>query len=243
METGLLDSAQISDDTLCRLMLERHPSTISIQKPAIALRKLKPIIKAALELSNKGGFQAMSLRELSKKSGVSMGGMYAYFDSKQTLLNMILSEVTSAVERLLSTPPEHIADAPIEHLNWFIDAHVRLTEGMLPWFVFAFMEAKNFPKRERRMAIDSEILTESYVFDICARAKAEGLFRQEISELAPSLIKPLLQDWYVKRSKYARKGVSVDDYIDSVQDFVLNACLSAKGREALAASRSNGVAL
>ena len=45
----------------------------------------------------------MSLRDLSRASGVSMGGLYAYFDSKTTLLNMILSEVTAAVQRVLST--------------------------------------------------------------------------------------------------------------------------------------------
>ncbi len=206
-------------------MLERHADVISVQKPDVALKKLKVIISAALKLSNRKGFQAMSLRDLSKESGVSMGGLYAYFDSKTTLLNMILTEVTDAVETVLGNPPEEVTRDPITHLNWLIETHIRLTEEMQSWFSFAFMEAKNFPAKERDIAIDSEELTESYFSAVVERARAEGRFRAHVTPLLPTMIKPLLQDWYVKRAKYKRRGVSVEDYIRSVQEIVLAACL------------------
>lgn len=41
-----------------------------------------------------------------------------------------------------------------------------------------------------------------------------------------ALIKPLLQDWYVKRAKYRRRGVTIDSYIATVQHMVLSACLA-----------------
>lgn len=212
-------------DDLCRKLLEDNSGTILIQKPEIAVKKLKVIIAAALKLSNEKGFQAMSLRDLSKESGISMGGLYAYFDSKKTLLHMILSTVTTTVEDVLAAPPAELANDPIGHLNWLIDAHIRLTEDMLPWFTFSFMEAKNFPRKERRMATDSEELTETYFTEVCERAKAQSLFREDVPEILPALIKPLLQDWYVKRPKYKRRKISVETYIGTVQDFILRACL------------------
>lgn len=212
-------------DDLCRSMLERHADVISVQKPEIAVKKLKVIIAAALKLANRKGFQAMSLRDLSKESGVSMGGLYAYFDSKTTLLNMILTEVTGAVDTVLGNPPPEVTSDPIEHLKWLIAAHIRLTEDMLPWFSFAFMEAKNFPAKERDLAVDSEARTESYFSDVTARAIAEGCFRANVTPLLPTMIKPLLQDWYVKRAKYRRRGITVDDYTRAVQELVLSACL------------------
>ncbi len=215
----------IRAEDLYRSMLEKHNETITIQKTEVALKKIELIISAALELSNKKGFQAMSLRDLSKASGVSMGGLYAYFDTKTTLLNMILSEVIETVKRVLGSPPEYVKDTPIDHLKWLIEAHIRLTEDMLPWFTFSFMEAKNFPQKERRMAIDSERLTEQIFAEVIERAVAEGYFRADISPLLPALIKPLLQDWYVKRAKYRRRKISVDDYIETVQGFILSACL------------------
>lgn len=213
-----------STEALCRSMLDRGSPSMTVRNPEIAIKKLTIIIDAALSLSNKKGFQAMSLRDLSREAGISMGGLYAYFDSKTSLLNMILGEVTAAVEDVLGHPPAEVTQDPIAHMKWLIDSHIRLTEKMLPWFAFSFMEAKNFPRKERQMAIDSEALTESYFADVTERAIAQGLFRQDVSPLLPMLIKPLLQDWYVKRSKYRRRGVDVTAYSETVQNFVLDAC-------------------
>ncbi|WP_372921655.1 TetR/AcrR family transcriptional regulator [Roseovarius sp.] len=229
----MLNHDDLTTEALCRYMLERQRDTISVQKPEFALRKLHVIIVAALDLSNRKGFQAMSLRDLSRASGVSMGGLYAYFDSKTTLLNMILSEVTAAVQRVLSTPPDAVKDDPVAHLKWLIAAHVEMTEEMQPWFTFAFMEAKNFPAAERRKAIDSEELTESYFADVIAAGIAAGRFRADTSPLLAALIKPLLQDWYVKRAKYHRRSITIDTYIATLQDFVLSACLADEARTGL----------
>ena len=51
-----------------------------------------------------------------------------------------------------------------------------------------------------------------------------------------ALIKPLLQDWYVKRAKYRRRKVNIDSYIEMVQCIVLAACgakaIGAKSKDA-----------
>lgn len=214
---------------LCRAVLDSNREKINIQKPDVALRKLEMILSAALELSNSKGFQAMSLRDLSRSSGVSMGGLYQYFDSKTTLLKMILSGVSGAVETALATPPEEITADPHRHLLWLIDTHIKLTEAMLPWFVFSYMEAKNFPLAERRAAVDSEALTEGYFARVLERGISEGIFAEDTSPLLAALIKPLLQEWYVKRAKYRRRGVSIETYIETVQSIVL-AAAGARGR-------------
>ncbi len=214
----------LTTEDLCKSILARHADTICVRNPTIAVPKLKRIIEAALDLSNRGGFQAMSLRDLSRASGLSTGGLYAYFDSKTTLLKMILLEVTDLVERVLSKPPVGSASDPVTHLRWLIDTHLRLTEALLPWFTFAFMEAKNFPPAERRIAVDSEYLTETLFAEVINRGIDSGVFRKDTSALLPALIKPLLQEWYVKRAKYRRRGTSLEVYSRTVQDLVLTAC-------------------
>jgi len=225
----MIDPDAYSTDMLCAGIVERHHDTIAVKKHAFAVRKLSLIVSAALELSNQKGFQAMTLRDLSEASGVSMGGLYAYFDSKTTLLKMILTEVTEQVRSALSAAPSDIRADPARHLDWLIDTHVRLTETMLPWFTFAFMEAKSFPPAERRMATDSEELTERFFVETIARGVADGALRADTSPLLASLIKPLLQDWYVKRSKYRRRGVDIATYIATVQQIVHDACLPKRG--------------
>lgn len=225
------DDLELTTEGLCRSILARHQDTICVRKTAIAVPRLKRILEAALDLSNRGGFQAMSLRDLSRASGMSTGGLYAYFDSKTTLLKMILLEVTDLVQRVLGSPPATLATDPTAHLRWLIDRHLHLTEALLPWFTFAFMEAKNFPPAERRIAVDSEALTERLFAEVIERGVETGVFRSNTSPLLPAIIKPLLQEWYVKRAKYRRRGVAIETYSETVQEIVLSSCLSEELRQ------------
>ena len=213
-------SSAFSTEALCTRILERHRDSVRVQKPHVAVANLVRIIEATLKLSNRQGFHATSLRDLAQASGLSMGGLYSYFDNKTTLLSMILGEVSTTVNEVLTAVPDEIAEDPRTHLQWLIEAHIRLTEAMQPWFVFAYMEAKSFPAAERRMAIDSEAATEEIFAAVLRRGVERGAFEVADIELTASLIKPLLQDWYVKRAKYRRRGTGIDNYIAAVSAFV-----------------------
>ncbi len=204
---------------LCARIFERHAANIRVKKPQVAVKNLVGIVAALLKLSNRQGFHATSLRNLADETGLSMGGLYSYFDSKDVLLVMILQEVENAVSDLFAAVPPEIHDDPARHLRWVIDGHIRLTEIMQPWFAFAYMEAKSFPKKARSAAVESELRTENEIAQIVARGAARGAFRVSDADLAAALIKPLLQDWYVKRAKYRRRGTSIDAYIAAVTSF------------------------
>jgi TetR/AcrR family transcriptional regulator, cholesterol catabolism regulator len=210
----------VSMEALCARIAERHGNVIRIQKDRVVVANLARIIEATLKLSNKKGFHATSLRDLAEASGLSMGGLYAYMDSKTTLLSMILQEMVATVVRILGDAPEEMRGDPHVHLHWFVDTHVRLSEAMLPWFVFAFMEAKFFPPAERQFAVDSEVATEKIIADILARGRQSGAFTLRDAPLAAALVKPLLQDWYLKRAKYRKRGTSIDGYITAVTSFI-----------------------
>jgi len=241
---GGLDFAQqrywsqaFSSEVLCARILERHRDAVRVQKPHVALANLVRIIEATLKLSNRKGFQATSLRDLAQASGLSMGGLYSYFDNKTMLLSMILGEVSTTVNEVLGAPPQSVSDDPLAHLRWLIETHVRLTEAMQPWFVFAYMEAKSFPPAERRMAVDSEAATEEIFARVLRQGVAGGDFAVANVELTASLIKPLLQDWYVKRAKYRKRGTSIDAYIEAVATMVEAAVRPASANRAAPISR------
>ena len=217
---NLKDFGDFSMEGLCTAILAQHNQTIRIRKPKVAVAKLVKIVETILKLSNKQGFHATSLREISAVSGVSMGSLYSYFDSKDTLLMMILGQVASSVTSVLGSAPPSIKDAPVEHLRWLIEAHIALTEAMLPWFVFAFMEAKSFPPTGRKMAIESEEATEKIFSDVLEKGVKAGAFSIERPGFTAALIKPMMQDWYVKRSKWRRRNISAAEYSDWACAFI-----------------------
>ncbi|WP_322989007.1 TetR/AcrR family transcriptional regulator [Hoeflea sp.] len=217
-----------SNTALCARMYRRHSATIKVQKEAVAVTNLVRICEATIKLSNEKGFHAASLRDLSRVSGISMGGLYAYFDNKITLLSMILEAVTSSAMEIIAEPPEAIAIDPRAHLRWLIERHIALTEIMQPWFAFAFMEAKNFPAANRRTAVESEAATEAAIASVLHQGVRTGAFKIEDPSLTAALIKPLLQDWYVKRGKYRKRNIAAAAYAGAVCDFVETGLLAEK---------------
>lgn len=226
----------LSPEGLAARILARHGATIRVKKPQLATRRLAHIVSSTLTLANQGGFHSMSLRDLSEHAELSMGALYAYFDSKETLLLMILGTVAEVVEEALGTPPDDLP--PPERLRWLIGAHVALTEGMLPWFIFAFMQARSFPPQARAIAVASEERTEGLFAAILAEGQARGDFAMADVDMVAALIKPMLQDWYVKRSKYRRRKVTPDAYAEALMAFVLSAVGAAPRAISLATPRS-----
>jgi AcrR family transcriptional regulator len=223
--TAFQTEYDFSPEAICRRMLERHRDTIRTQKPHVAVEKLVRIVRATLTLSNRSGFHSMSLRDLATTSELSMGALYTYFDSKDTLLMMILDEVWASISATLGSSPDSLAEDPVQRLRWLLETHVYLTETMQPWFLFAYMEAKAFPKKGLEKARRSELATEALIAEVLADGVRRGHFSVVNLELTASLIKPLLQDWYVKRSKYRRRGVLPEQYVQAVTSFVESAIL------------------
>ena len=99
----------LSLEALAARILARHGETVRVKKAPLATKRLARIVECTLALANRVGFHSMSLRDLSQESGLSMGALYAYFDSKETLLLMILGTVSEVVEEALGEPPGDLA--------------------------------------------------------------------------------------------------------------------------------------
>ncbi|MGV7032470.1 TetR/AcrR family transcriptional regulator [Methylobacterium symbioticum] len=224
--TGAEPPDPYATEALCARILERHRDRVSVRKERLATQNLARIIEAVLVLSSRQGFHETSLRDLARETGLSMGGLYTYFDTKETLLLMILTEVVESVQAALAAAPPEVAARPRAHLRWLIETHIRLTEAMGPWFVFAFMEAKGFPPPARRLATESELAVEQVFAKVLETGVRNGDFAIEDVSLTAALIKPLLQDWYVKRAKYAKRGMTIERYVAGVIGLVERAILA-----------------
>ena len=50
------------------------------------------VIKAAMEMADEGGYEAVHMRQVAERSGVALGTIYRYFNSKDQLLLAVLAE-------------------------------------------------------------------------------------------------------------------------------------------------------
>ncbi len=205
----------LSKAALCRETLARHAGSIRVKKPATAVRNLERIFDAALKVANRKGFAAMTVRDLSAEAGLSMGALYAYFAGKEDLLAMIQEQGRSVTRRTLEQCLEGIEN-PLERLRTAVRTHLYLSETMRPWFFFTFMEARHLPEAEQKKTLESELDTERFFEDLLAEAVAAGALAPRDCRMAASLVKAMLQDWYLKRWKHAGRKTTVDRYADAV---------------------------
>ncbi len=202
---------------ICRDFYNRHRDRVKIKKEHVAVRNLVTIVNTTLALSQEKGFDAMSLRDLVRESGLSMGALYSYFTSKEDLLTMIQDQGQQAVKRILLEQVEQ-ETLPMDKLRRAVLSHLYLSEIMHRWFYFFFMETKNLDHRNRRIPIESELLTEKILTDILDEGVRDGSFDLEKVTLFGSVVKAMLQDWYLKRWKYRQRKISVEEY----GEYVLN---------------------
>ncbi|MDQ1330125.1 MAG: tetR-type protein [Thermodesulfobacteriota bacterium] len=199
---------------------------IRIKKESTVAKNLGIIFDATLKISNNKGFQAMTMRDLSAEAGLSMGALYSYFSGKEDLLKMLQSQRRSVTKKILE---EYIArEADIaDKLRTAIRIHLYLSEAMQPWFYFSYMETKNISGPEQAKAIESELYTERIFAKLLSDGEKSGIFLRRNHQLTASIIKAMLQDWYLKRWKYAKRNISVESYANYLISIIENFCLSA----------------
>ncbi len=209
----------LSKQNICREVFAEKRDTIQVKKENTVLKNLEKIFSATLKISNKKGFQAMTMRDLSKEAGMSMGALYSYFSSKEELLEMLQHQRRTITLRILQERIEKEKN-PADRLRTAVQTHLYLSEAMQPWFYFSYMEAKNLNRRERDKAIASERFTEKIFEDVFQEGEREGVFPARDHQMSASIVKAMLQDWYLKRRKYAERNISVDRYARFVLEFI-----------------------
>jgi TetR/AcrR family transcriptional regulator, cholesterol catabolism regulator len=108
-----------------RISARRHPASIA---PATRYdRRLAEILTHATDVFCKKGYEGASMRDLSRASGMSLAGLYYYFESKERLLFVIQKHTfTTIVERLkarlegVSDTEERIRIFILNHLEYFL---------------------------------------------------------------------------------------------------------------------------
>ncbi len=64
-------------------------------------RRLAEILAHATEVFCKKGYEGASMRDLSRESGMSLAGLYYYFESKERLLYLIQKHTFSTIVTLV----------------------------------------------------------------------------------------------------------------------------------------------
>lgn len=90
-------------------------------------RKLRHILRHAARVFSEKGFEGASIRDISRATGISLAGLYYYFESKQKLLYLIqlhaFKEILRRLEKRLedqTDPLQSLRALVWNHLDYFL---------------------------------------------------------------------------------------------------------------------------
>src|SRR5271170_6342113 len=91
-------------------------------------RRLAKILEHATAIFCEKGYEGASMRDLSRASGMSLAGLYYYFESKEKLLYLIQKDLFTTVMELLRERLGEVTD-PEARMRIFIQNHVEYFLG------------------------------------------------------------------------------------------------------------------
>jgi AcrR family transcriptional regulator len=100
---------------------------VSVPNPRDTEAKLEHILRHSARIFAEKGFEGASIRDISRATGVSLSGLYYYFDSKQKLLYLIQNNtftfiLTRLQSRLASAsdPAARLRILVANHIGYFL---------------------------------------------------------------------------------------------------------------------------
>ena len=96
------------------------------------------IVEAARDLLAEGGVQALSMRAVANRVGVSATAIYHYFENKDALVHAVVAAGFERMERYLQGAAEGFAPGSRERLNAFAQAYLRFALENREYFQVLF---------------------------------------------------------------------------------------------------------
>ena len=201
-------------DKLFEYIFERNPGVIQIKKKHVAIANLKKLFQGAFKISAKIGFHEMSLRDLSRETGVSMGSIYSCITKKDNLGVMVKDIVSELSQKNIQQGMQQ-PDALSR-----LEATIRLqfyTSCMLqPWFSFLYMETRSLPEPHQSESKQIEASSINNLAGLINSGAEEGVFETRHGSFLAHAILVMLQDWYLKPWKHNYSSQNLEQYLSDV---------------------------
>jgi TetR/AcrR family transcriptional regulator, cholesterol catabolism regulator len=190
---------------------------------ALASERREHLVKLAAELFAQKGFQATTVREIADEAGILSGSLYHHFDSKESIVDEILSNFFDELMAANKATIEKGAD-PRETISEL----VRICFGTLEPHRAAITVMQNdwnYLKQFERFdyLTKAEAETEKLWVDQIKLGQQTGLFREDID---PKLTYLMIRDtiwvavrWFRPGGRFNTKGLA-EHYIKVLFDGV-----------------------
>ena len=214
------DTYEYRCDKIYEMIYERHKYSLRGKRPEIVVRNLKAIFEHAFEISQQRGFFAMSLRDLSKSSELSIGALYGCIKSKNDIPKIACDTINFVHSEFL----QHYQDQATsdEVLISHIRHSIYLAEIWDSWFRFLFQEIQHLDD-ESRCCIST--LDKSHLQLVATLVRQQRSDEPSCDALVDTMMVPrtviaFVNEWCLKNDDFKNQGITVDRYASALVDLI-----------------------
>lgn len=208
-------------DKIYELIYERHKYSLRGKRPEVVVRNLKSIFEHAFAISQERGFFAMSLRDLSRSSRLSIGALYGCINSKNDIPDIACDTIhflhTELVQQYSEQP---LSDALLAS---YICDRLYLVELWANWFRFLFRENQHLDEESRARIASLEQADHQLIARLINQARGHEVTQGQLLDelLIPRALLWSVNDWCLKNDEYKSDGITVDCYAAALTDLTL----------------------
>ncbi len=197
--------------SIYKALFDLHTQNIKTKKEKFAVNNLEKIFKATFKISAKIGFHEMSLRDLCRETGLSMGGIYSCIASKDIIAIMIKDMVKQISTEIIDHAQKNKNKE--EGLREIITHMIYTTEILQPWFYFLYFETRSLPAHEQKDSKEIETLIVSSLEKLLKEIHGNKI---EDHHIIATMILAMVQERYLKPWKYKQSDLTIDDYANKI---------------------------
>jgi AcrR family transcriptional regulator len=195
-----------------------------ISEEARAARRAQ-ILDAARETFAARGFRQTSMDDILRAAGVSAGGAYRYFASKDEIMAAIaadaLAPITDAIEQISAMPPELTPDQATRRLALLLD---EVAEGPGRLALMVWGEAQSDPAIAALAQAEAGRIRTAVTGMVVRTRRPESLMA-ESPEMLGAVLFSLVVGYLMQRRVIG--DISAEAYVATVQHLLVDAASAA----------------
>ena len=119
---------------------------MKIKNKALVEKRQQQIFEAAVRLFSKKGYHTTTLREISKESGITLGNLYDYINTKEDILYIIQKRATQVVMEAISKKRGKSLD-PVKKLRRLINSELDAMNRYQDLILIIYQESHAMSKK------------------------------------------------------------------------------------------------
>lgn len=191
-------------------------------------KKRQLIIKSAAKLFIEKGFVNTSTRDIAAASGMTVGTLYHYVESKDAILSLFVDAQVSYLDSYIAKiSMSRLNNNPVKSLKDGIKSYLNAVHEIQDIVLFWYQETRYLrpEQREYLLGIEKKI-AEMFIKVISAGCNSGEFKVRDIGLAAHSII--VLGDMWAFRRWYLQDHCSLNQYIREQTRFILRALCDGK---------------